>query len=71
MPLACFADTDPAIVDWSLCRGRDVHIAGTDLDPVRLKRLIEALEAAKPRRLQVHRIGELTEFVILGGGSCQ
>lgn len=69
-PLACFSDTDPDRLDWSLCSGRDVHVANAGVcDPGRLARLIEALKAVRPSRLQVHRADAPTEFVIIGGGA--
>lgn len=65
-PLACFHDTEPDQLDWSLCASRDVHVANAGIcDPARLMRLVGAIKAVKPRRLQVHRAGHLTEFVIL------
>ncbi len=67
-PLACFQDTDPDQLDWSLCSGRDVHVANASVcEPGRLARLIDALSATRPRRLQIHRADAPTEFVILGG----
>lgn len=65
-PLACFQDTEPEDVDWSLCAGRDVHVANAGIcDPGRLARLVEAIKAVKPRRLQVHRAGRTIEFVVV------
>lgn len=66
--LACFADTDPAALDWSLCRGRDAVVPCADqCDPDRLDRLLDALTAAKPRRLQTWSTdGADVRFLILG-----
>lgn len=68
-PLACFYDTEPDELDWTLCTGRDVHVANAGIcSPGRLARLIDALKAVQPKRLQIHRADAPTEFVILGEG---
>lgn len=68
--LACFADTDPAALDWSQCRGRDVVVPCADqADPDRLDRLLDALQASRPRRLQAwSTYGDNIRFVVLAGG---
>lgn len=51
-PLAVFADTDPAAMDWSLCHRRDVFIVRADTAaPDRLRAVVAAITEAKPRRL--------------------
>lgn len=51
-PLAVFADTDPAALDWSVCHRRDVFIAKADeAAPERLQATVAAITAAGPRRL--------------------
>ncbi|MBD5805334.1 hypothetical protein AZOA_47870 [Azoarcus sp. Aa7] len=55
-PLAVFADTDPAALDWSQCHRRDVFIARADsVTPERLQATVAAITAAKPRRLLLLR----------------
>lgn len=50
--LAVFRGDDPAMLDWSLCRGRDVWIPGADLiERDRLHAVVRAIVAAAPRRL--------------------
>lgn len=65
-PLACFSDTDPAAVDWSLCRGRDCVVPMADRCAAeRLRALVLALQAAQPRRLQLwHSRGAAVRFVV-------
>lgn len=51
-PLAVFADTDPAALDWTQCHRRDVFIAKADaVAPERLQATVAAITAARPRRL--------------------
>lgn len=51
-PLAVFADTDPAALDWSLCHRRDVFVAHADaVAPDRLQAVVAAITDAQPRRL--------------------
>lgn len=66
-PLACFSGDDPSAIDWSLCTGRDVHIPNAGIcSRDRLVQLVRAIRAAQPRRLQVHRAGRPTVFVVVG-----
>lgn len=69
--LACFRDDDPAGIDWSLCKGRDVVIPLADeCNPDRLDALIEAATKAGPRRLQLwFSDGRIPVFLILGEGA--
>lgn len=66
--LACFPDTDPEELDWSLCRGRDVIVANSDrCDRARLRRLVHAIARTGPRRLQVWQSdGSNPQFLIIG-----
>lgn len=51
-PLAVFADTDPAALDWSLCHRRDVFIVRADAAAAdRLRAVVAAITTAQPRRL--------------------
>lgn len=51
-PLAVFADTDPAALDWSLCAGRSVIVPHADrVEPERLTATVCAIRAARPLRL--------------------
>lgn len=50
--LGVFPDTDPADLDWSLCRGRDVFIPYADeIEHARLMAACRAIRDAGPRRL--------------------
>ena len=51
-PLAVFPDDNPAMLDWSACRGRDVWIPRADqVERDRLHVVVRAIVAASPRRL--------------------
>lgn len=53
-PLAVFTSDDPAMLDWSACRGRDVWIPGADqVERDRLHAVVRAIVAAAPRRLML------------------
>ncbi|WP_123785230.1 hypothetical protein [Pseudazoarcus pumilus] len=66
--LACFSDTDPAALDWGLCYRRDVIVPCADqCNQARLDRLLAALAAADPRRLQTWSAnGDNVRFLIVG-----
>lgn len=66
--IACFSDSDPLALDWSVCRNLDVIIPNSDrADHDRLQRLIQALEKVRPRRLQLWKSdGSVPEFLVLG-----
>lgn len=66
--IACFDDSDPLALDWSICRNLDVIVPNSDrADHERLQRLIQALEKARPRRLQLWKSdGSIPEFRVLG-----
>jgi hypothetical protein len=69
-PLACFSDTEPDQLDWSLCRGRDVIVPHADrCNPDRLERLLDAIKDTGPRRLQAwHSTGEWVRYVVTDDG---
>jgi hypothetical protein len=51
-PLAVFPDDNPAMLNWGVCRGRDVWIPGADLvERDRLHAVVRSIVAAAPRRL--------------------
>ncbi|MDY0105867.1 MAG: hypothetical protein RBS27_04305 [Giesbergeria sp.] len=51
-PLAVFTGDDPAMLDWGVCRGRDVWIPAADLvERDRLHAVVRSIVATAPRRL--------------------
>ena len=68
-PLAVFADTDPAALDWSLCRGRSVIVPHADeVAHERLIAVCRAIKAVRPARLLLLKDDAPGfEFVVSGG----
>ena len=69
--LACFCDTDPTAIDWSLCTDRDVVIPQADqCDPNRLELLLIAIQCVRPRRLQAWSAdGSIVRYIVTTTGS--
>ena len=70
-PLAVFPDTDPAALDWSLCKNQSVIVPHADrVERDRLLATVKAIRAARPRRLLLLKdAAPGFELVVSAGGA--
>lgn len=70
-PLAVFSsDTDPAALDWSLCKNQNVIIPHADrVDRDRLLATVRAIRAARPARLLLLKDAAPGFEIVVSGGA--